>query len=44
MQEHTNLYRIFSKDQQEKPMPMARVVQVLALILQKYEQIYRSGG
>lgn len=40
MQEHTNLYRIFCLDQQENPMPIERVIQVLTLILQKYEEIY----
>ena len=40
MQEHYNLYLIFLKDQQETPMPMDRVIQVLAQILQKYEEIY----
>lgn len=40
MQEHSNLYLIFLKDQQENPMPMDRVIQVLAQILQKYEEIY----
>lgn len=40
MQEHSNLYLIFLKDQQEIPMPMDRVIQVLAQILQKYEEIY----
>ena len=39
MQEHSNLYRIFQKDQQENPMPMDRVIQVLAQILQKYIEI-----
>lgn len=40
MQEHSNLYRIFLKDQQENPMPMDRMIQVLAQILKKYEEIY----
>lgn len=43
MQEHSNLYRIFLKDHQEHPMPMDRVISVLALILQRYEEIYRSS-
>jgi hypothetical protein len=43
MQEHSNLYHIFLKDQQAHPMDIARVVQVLVLILQKYENIYQSG-
>lgn len=40
MQEHSNLYLIFLKDQQETPMPMDRVIHVLAQILKKYEEIY----
>lgn len=43
MQEHSNLYRIFMKDQQEHPMPMERVVAVLTRILQRYEELYQSG-
>ena len=42
MQEHSNLYRIFLKDQRENPMPIDRVIQVLAQVLQKYEEIYLS--
>lgn len=43
MQEHSNLYHILLKDQQAHPMPMKRVLQVLMLILQKYETLYQSG-
>lgn len=42
MQEHSNLYRIFMKDQQDNLMPMDRVIQVLAQIIRKYEEIYLS--
>lgn len=44
MQEHSNLYRIFQKDQQAHPMPMEQVVAVLTRILQKYGEIYQSGS
>ena len=43
MQEHSNLYHILLKDQQAHPMAMERVLQVLMLILQKYETLYQSG-
>lgn len=44
MQEHSNLYRIFQKDQQEHPMPMEQVIVMLSYILQKYEEMYPSGN
>lgn len=44
MQEHSNLYRIFMKDQQEHPMPTERVIVVLAHILQKYGEINQSSS
>lgn len=43
MQEHSNLHRIFMKDQQEHPMPTERMVAVLTRILQRYEELYQSG-
>ena len=44
MQEHSNLYRIFQKDQQAHLMPMEQVVTVLTRILQKYGEIYQFGS
>ena len=40
MKEHSNLYRILVKDQEENPMPMDCVIRVLVLILREYEKIY----
>lgn len=44
MRKRSNLYRIFLKDQQDHPMPMGRVICVLTMILQKYQEMTYHGG
>lgn len=38
MKEHSNMYRIFQKDQQAHPMAMERVIQVLKAIMERYAE------
>ena len=43
MKEHTNLYRIFMRDQQAHHMSKARANQILAMILRYFRESYDTS-